>query len=218
MTEQGMDKRETKAIIEGLLFLWGDPLASKDMAKILGLDEAQVEDLLQEMREEFDQAGRGLAIRPYGEGWQLTTRPEYAPYYEQLATRPKKNRLANSTLETLSIIAYKQPVTRVEVDNIRGVKSSSSINTLLSKGYIEEVGRLDQVGRPIIYQTSQKFLQDFNLESLDQLPDFEASRARLEALEEEENGQAGEKSGHNQEGQGQTRQDPGPEGGLDHED
>lgn len=178
-----MNEQESMAILEGLLFLWGDPLEVSEMARVLEVSEGEVRKILRDMADEFDHSRRGLVLRQYGDAWQLTSREEHRPYMEKLLARPKNYRLTNSALETLAIVAYRQPVTRVEIDNIRGVKSSSALSGLEDKGYIEEAGRLDAVGRPILYRTTRKFLQHFNLESLDQLPDFDQTRARLEAEE-----------------------------------
>lgn len=173
-----MNNNEMTAIIEGLLYIWGDPLETSEIARVLGTTKQMAEAACDRLKELLDESGRGLMLHKYGTAYQLTTRPEFASYYSLLAEAPKPGRLTNSSMETLSIIAYKQPITRVEVDNIRGVKSSSSVETLLARGLIEEAGRLDRVGRPILYRTTTKFLQLFELESLEDLPPIE----ELEAL------------------------------------
>lgn len=167
------DDREYKSIIEGLLFLWGDPLPARDIAKLLLLNTTKVHNLLLEMQQEMEHQRRGVQLRKYEDSYQLTTRKEHAEIFSQLVMQKPPSKLTNSSMETLAIIAYKQPVTRVEVDETRGVKSSSSIDTLLARGLIEEAGRLERIGRPILYRTTEKFLQLFEIESLDQLPEVD---------------------------------------------
>lgn len=163
---------ETKGIIEALLFTWGDPLDLKSISTILDLDESIVENLLEEMIQEFDEEERGLRIIRVNDSYQLGTRIEHFDYIKKLNNRSKKS-LSNAAIETLSIIAYKQPVTKSDIDNIRGVKSDRVIETLYEKKLIEELGRLDRPGRPIIYGTNENFLRYFGLESLDNLPDID---------------------------------------------
>lgn len=180
-----MDEREQKAVIEGLLFLWGDPLEVSDIAKILGITPTQTKKLMQEMEDEFEHQRRGLVLHAYGDAYQLSTRKEHEQFYAELVDRKRKQRLTGSSMETLAMIAYKQPITKVEVDNIRGVKSSSSFETLLSKGLIEEAGRLDKIGRPILYRTTSEFLKVFGLRSLKDLPNEEEVTALLDKFDEE---------------------------------
>lgn len=163
---------ETKGIIEALLFTWGDPLDLKSISTILDLDESIVENLLEEMIQEFNEKERGLRIIRVNDSYQLGTRIEHFDYIKKLNNRNKKS-LSNAAIETLSIIAYKQPVTKSDIDNIRGVKSDRVIETLCEKKLIEELGRLDRPGRPIIYGTNENFLRYFGLESLDNLPDID---------------------------------------------
>lgn len=169
-----------KKIIEGLLFIWGDPLSAKEIGLVLDLTRAEVNNFIQEMIEDYESADRGIAIRQIEEGYQLVTVKEIEPYISRLMKDYKKRSLTDSSLETLSIIAYKQPVTRLEVDSIRGVKSSSSVDTLVARGLIEEVGRLDQIGKPIVYGTTAKFLEYFNLTSLEELPSLAEQDTQLE--------------------------------------
>lgn len=160
---------ETKGIIEALLFTWGDPLDLKSISSILEVEEIIVENVLEEMIDEFDKQKRGLKIIKLNDSYQLCTRIEHFDYMKKLNNKTKKS-LSNAALETLSIIAYKQPVTKSEIDNIRGVKSDRVIETLYEKKLIIEIGRLDRPGRPIIYGTSDDFLKYFGLESLEDLP------------------------------------------------
>lgn len=160
---------ETKGIIEALLFTWGDPLDLKSISSILEMDDKIVENIIDEMIEEFNIKNRGLKIIKLNNSYQLCTRIEHFDYIKKLNNKTKKS-LSNAALETLSIIAYKQPVTKSEIDTIRGVKSDRVIDTLYEKKLIEELGRLERPGRPKIYGTSDNFLKYFGLESLDDLP------------------------------------------------
>ncbi|WP_066923993.1 SMC-Scp complex subunit ScpB [Murdochiella massiliensis] len=170
--------REYKSILEGLLYVWGDPLPLADIAKLLSLSVKDVRRLSEELQAEMEHERRGLVLRFLDDAVQLTTRKEHAAYFEQLFGETKNRRLSNSARETLAIIAYKQPVTRVEIDAIRGVRSESALDTLLERDLIEEAGRLEQIGRPILYRTTKAFLRAFSLSSLDELP----SRAEVEAM------------------------------------
>lgn len=160
---------EAKGIIEAILFTWGDPLDLKSISSILELDEAIVENILEEMIKDFDTQNRGLKIIKFEDSYQLGTKLEYFDYIKKLSSKTKKS-LSNAAMETLSIIAYKQPVTKSDIDNIRGVKSDRVIETLHEKKLIEELGRLERPGRPIVYGTSDDFLKYFGLESLEDLP------------------------------------------------
>lgn len=162
--------KHPKAVIEGLLYLWGDPLSLRDMADVLEMSPTEVAQLLEALQKEYDSPERGLQLKRYGDAYQFVTKEDHVDWFSKLIEVRKPPKLSHSSMETLAIIAYRQPVTRVEVDNIRGVKSSSSVDTLLSRGLIEEAGRLDRIGRPILYRTTTKFLQVFDLTSLEQLP------------------------------------------------
>lgn len=181
-----MTNPEYKGIIESLLFVWGDPMEISTIAQVLELPKKEIQGLLAEMRQEFREQGRGLELKQFGEEYQLTTRQECRPFLERLVGEKKAQRLTSSSMETLAIIAYKQPVTRMQIEDIRGVKSSSSVDTLLEKGMIEEAGRLDQIGKPILYRTSTKFLERFGLESLDQLPSHHQILEKLNQLKQED--------------------------------
>ncbi|TXK76582.1 SMC-Scp complex subunit ScpB [Paenibacillus sp. N3.4] len=161
-----------KSIIEGLLFASGDEgLDAKQLAEVLELDLHLVKDLLKDMKTEFKRKGRGIQIQEVAGAYQLTTLAEHAPYFEKLAYSPSRSSLSQAALETLSIVAYKQPITRVEIEEIRGVKCDRALATLTGKDLITEVGRADAVGRPILYGTSKQFLEYFGLSSIQELPD-----------------------------------------------
>ncbi len=166
-----MDYNKIKSIIEGLLFVSGDEgLEAKQIAEIVEIPIDEVEDILYDMQADFKRIQRGIQIMQIGTSYQLTTLPEHTIYYERLASNPSHSTLSQPALETLALIAYKQPVTRAEIEEVRGVKSEKSINTLVSKGLIKEVGRLDGIGRPYLYGTTNEFLDYFGLKNIKDLP------------------------------------------------
>ncbi len=165
-----MNEKQYKSIIESLLFFWGDPLSINAISEILEIDEKLTSKLIHELINEFNSAQRGIRIKKINQSFQFVTAAESNNYIKKLVINEDEKQLTNSTMETLSIIAYKQPVTRIEIDSIRGVKSNSSINTLLNRGLIKELGKLDRIGRPIIYGTTDEFLRVFGLEKIEMLP------------------------------------------------
>lgn len=167
-----MNYRQMKSIIEGLLFAAGDEgLDAKQIAEVVELEPKAVLSLLKEMADDFRRDGRGIQIVELAGAYQLTTLPEHAPYFERLAQSPTRSSLSQAALETLAIIAYKQPITRVEIEEIRGVKADRALQTLVAKQLIEEVGRAEAVGRPILYGTTKAFLDYFGLAGLHELPE-----------------------------------------------
>lgn len=162
--------------IESLLFFWGDPLDYDSIEKILEVNKSTLDKLVQKLEEKYENENSGIELKVINDSIQLVTKAKNSKYIKKLTTKIDNKSLSNSLMETLSIIAYKQPITRVEIDNIRGVNSSSSINTLVNRNLVEELGKLDQIGKPIIYGTTDEFLRVFALESLEDLPsedDFE---------------------------------------------
>lgn len=176
---------EEKAKIEALLFVWGEPLSDKEIAGALKIQVSEARKLLLEMMEEYHFHPRGIELKKAGHTYQLQTKARYYDFLKETFTVTQKaKRLNSSTLETLAIIAYKQPVTRIEVEEIRGVKSLSSIETLLSRNLICECGRLDRIGKPKLYRTTDEFLRYFDLESLQQLPNMTEIERYLEEKHE----------------------------------
>lgn len=174
-----------QAAIEALLFIAGDEgLDAKQIAAVLEADKDEVSRTLQQMKRQFDETGRGLQIVELAGTWQLTTRPEHAVYFQRLAYSPARGTLSQAALETLAIIAYRQPVTRIDIEEIRGVKTDRAIHTLVAKGLVKPVGRADAIGRPILYGTTDEFLDYFGLRSLDDLPDTDQFE-NAENLEQE---------------------------------
>ncbi|NGM81534.1 SMC-Scp complex subunit ScpB [Paenibacillus sp. 7124] len=180
-----MDYKRLKSIIEGLLFLAGeDGLSAKQIAEITEQRTDFVNGAVEELRQELASQGRGLQVVQIAGNYRLATLPDHAPYFERLAYSPSRASLSQAALETLSIIAYRQPITRVEIEEIRGVKSERAIHTLTNKDLIQEVGRAEAVGRPILYGTTKSFLETFGLASLQELPEPSAQDSG-DNLEEE---------------------------------
>ena len=171
--------------MEALLFVAKDPLSLESLAEILSLNSSDVEELLQELSRTYAQKSRGLTLIRLNDGYKLGTKPELAPYIEALYRQPAQG-LSAAALEVLSIVAYKQPTTRGEIDFLRGVQSDRALATLIEKGLVKEVGRKDGPGRPILYGTTEKFLLHFGLSSLDDLPDLEIDSLQEIAATEQE--------------------------------
>ena len=163
-----------KAVVEGLLFLTGeDGLTIDEISNII---EKPVEDtlnILNELSKDYENSDRGIQIEFLGEHYKLTTKPIHKEYYQKLAINEENSELSQASLEVLAIIAYNAPITRVDVDNIRGVNSSFIVRKLLLKGLIEEVGKSDAPGRPKLYNVTQNFLDYFGLGDINELPVIE---------------------------------------------
>ncbi|NLY66936.1 MAG: SMC-Scp complex subunit ScpB [Tissierellia bacterium] len=179
-----MDDREKKAIIESILFTWGDPLSISDIANILELKNKEVRKLLDEMINEFEFNRRGIKIVRVKDKYQLCTRPEHYQWISKLIDKKENKGLSNAALETLAIIAYRQPITKSEIESIRGVRCDKAINTLINKNLIKEMGRLERTGKPIIYGTTDEFLRYFGLEDLKDLPELDEFNYIFEDKEE----------------------------------
>jgi segregation and condensation protein B len=163
--------QEMKAVIEGLLFAAGeDGLSLKEIADVTGMSKKDVELLIHDMRVDWKEQQRGVQIMKVAQVYQMTTLPEHAAYFEKLAQAPNRSQLSRAALETLAIIAYRQPIMRAEIEEIRGVKSDRVVQVLQRKGLIREVGRAEGAGRPILYGTSREFLDYFGLNHIDELP------------------------------------------------
>ncbi|MDF2946953.1 MAG: SMC-Scp complex subunit ScpB [Bacillales bacterium] len=162
---------EWKAAIEGALFLTGDEgLHLNQLAKMLETEEDTVLCLLEELIEEYNKDNRGLIIVRNDKFYRLTTKKDHAEYYSKLFFSNSNSALSQASLETLAIIAYNQPITRLEIEQIRGVKTDRPIYTLMSRLLIKEIGRSEGAGRAILYGTTKEFLQYFGLQSLEELP------------------------------------------------
>ena len=158
-------------IVEAILFASDAPLSPGEIARADEvLDEDRVEAALTVLRAEYDDSGRAFELREVADGVQLMTRPEFAPYLERFDTVPRSSRLSGPALEALAIVAYRQPISRIEVEYVRGVNSTGVIRTLLDRELITAVGRGEGVGRPVLYGTTSKFMEHFGFPSMEHLP------------------------------------------------
>ena len=161
-----------KAVLEGLLFVVGDEGISKEkLLKILGISEEELQKIIDEYENDLKSNGRGLNLEKFNDNYKLVTKKEHADYYKLLATAEASDTLSPAALETLAIIAYNEPITRLMVDDIRGVASAYVIRKLVLKNLVKEVGRSELPGRPILYGVTDQFLDYFGLQSLDDLPE-----------------------------------------------
>ena len=159
-----------KAVLEGLLFVVGDEgITISSICDILNIEEEEAKKLVLDLKKDYMSDDRGLRIDYLGNSLKLTTKEEHKEYYRKLV-EDSNNTLSQSALETLVIIAYNEPITRIKVDEIRGISSSQMIRKLVAKGFLKEVGREDIPGRPILYKTTDEFLDYFGLSSKDDLP------------------------------------------------
>lgn len=162
------------AILEGLLFVVGeDGLTINQIMDILDISNEEAKEVIGSLKEKYENETSGIRINFLGNTFKLTTKKEHREYFQKLIENPESSALSQAALETLAIIAYNQPITRIDVDEIRGVSSSQMIRKLVAKGFIKEVGRSDAVGRPILYQTTSEFLDYFGLATIDDLPKME---------------------------------------------
>ena len=159
------------AALEGLLFVVGDDgLSINQMMEILEINHDEAIDLINKLKEEYENINRGIRIHFLGNTFKLTTKKEQQKYYQKLLVNEENNTLSNSALETLAIVAYNEPITRVEVDEIRGVQTAQMIRKLVAKGLLKECGRSELPGRPILYKTTSEFLDYFGLSDISELP------------------------------------------------
>ncbi|GAB4073543.1 segregation/condensation protein ScpB [Barrientosiimonas marina] len=166
-----METNELKAIAEGLLFASGDDgVTTKQLAQVLNIQEQSVNDLLRLLQNDFDQPDRGMLLIQSHDVFHLTTKPGHSSYLQKLLDTPQTTRMSQAALETLAIIAYKQPITRTEIEDIRGVKSDRPVQTLMTRELIDEAGRKESPGRPVLFITTKEFLTYFGLTSLEELP------------------------------------------------
>lgn len=162
-----------KSAVESMMFTWGEPLEAKMAADVLNITKEEAYELFKELQAEYEQEGRGIVIREVNRAFQFVTREENADYVRRLCTPVKAKKLSQSALEVLAIIAYKQPVTKGEMEAIRGIKCDRVVEGLMKKNLVEEVGRSTAIGRPLLYGTTDTFLKNFGFASLKELPDIE---------------------------------------------
>lgn len=163
-----MEPNEIPQILEAILFVAGEPVAVADLAQALEVSEMEIMHAVEALERECER--RGVTVHRYGDHLRMETRPEYAPYVERLLQPVQRQTLSQTAMETLAVIAYRQPVTKGEVEQVRGVKCDYSVQSLLHKGLIREAGRKEALGRPILYATTDRFLEHFGISDIRELP------------------------------------------------
>lgn len=168
-----MDDREIKSAIESILFVWGEPLNIKEISKALEIPREKVRKYIHELNDELEEQHRGIKVVEVNNCFQLATRLENHRFIEKLCITSKSRGLSGPTLEVLAIIAYKQPITKHEIEIIRGVKCDKPISTLIDRELIEITGKLEKTGRPNVYGTTDTFLKSFGFKSLEDIPEID---------------------------------------------
>lgn len=189
-----------KYAIEGILFAAGEPVKAAKLAVVLDKTVDEIEIAVSGLKEEYDRDHRGFNIIDISDGYQICSRPEYYAYIREILGEQRNQPLSNAAMEALAIIAYKQPVTRTMVEKIRGVNSDGCVNRLYERGLIEEAGRLDAPGRPILYKTTDTFLRCFGLRTPRDLPPINFSKIMPELAD------TGEQLSIGEEAEGQQQQ------------
>lgn len=181
------NKQQKKAAIEAILFSFGDAVELKKIALGIDLPKDETYNLLLELKEEYEDERKGIQIIELEDSFQMCTKAEYFDNLIKIKEQPKKHVLTDVLLETLSIIAYKQPITRLEVEKIRGVACDHAVNRLVEYNLVQELGRLDAPGRPILFGTTEEFLRSFGVQSIDELPSLKQDQIdEFKAQAEEE--------------------------------
>jgi len=178
-----MEIKRLESIIEAILFTMGESVEVEKIAAAIEHDVDTTTKIIHNMMDRYQEEDRGIRIIELEHAFQMCTKPEMYEYLIRIAKQPKRYVLTDVMLETLSIIAYKQPVTRLEIEKIRGVKSDHAVNKLIEYNLVCEVGRLDAPGRPLLFGTTEEFLRRFSVQSLDELPGIDAEK--METLKEE---------------------------------
>ena len=184
-----MDRERQEAVIEAVLFTMGESVEISKLAELIEESKSKTKKIVYEMKEKLQQAGRGVDIVELGDSFQMCTKTEMYEYLIKIAKSPRKHVLTDSVLETLSIIAYKQPVTRADIEKVRGVNCDHAINRLIEYNLVAELGRLDAPGRPLLFGTTEEFLRRFGINSLEALPEMnpmQIEEFKQQALQEVE--------------------------------
>lgn len=176
-------EKELLGAVEAILFAMGESVSLSKIASAIGKDETEAKRLLEELKKQYQKKERGIQLIELQDSYQLCTKPELYDYLIQVAKQPKKHVLTDVLLETLAIVAYKQPVTKIEIEKIRGVKSDHAVNKLVEYDLVCEVGRLDAPGKPLLFGTTEEFLRRFGVQSVEELPSI--APERLEDFKEE---------------------------------
>ena len=182
-----LDEKREEAIVESVLFTMGKSVELRQLAAALGTDTERAEAAVRRLQSRYEAEKRGMQITQLEDSWQMATRAEYYENLIRVAATPKKQILTDVVLETLSIIAYKQPITKLEIEKIRGVKSDHAVNKLIEYNLVYEVGRLDVPGRPALFATTEEFLRRFGVSSMVDLPTMnpEQEEEIIQEVEEE---------------------------------
>ena len=167
-----MERVQEEAVIEAIRFTMGESVEVSKLAEVIGENVRTTKKILEEMQQKYEEENRGIMLAWFDDSVQLCTKPEMYEYLIQIAKNPRKMTLTDTVIETLSIIAYKQPVTRMDIERIRGVSCDHAINKLLEYDLITELGRLDAPGRPLLFGTTEQFLRCFGVKSLEELPEL----------------------------------------------
>lgn len=170
--EKNMDREKQEAVIEAVLFTMGESVELSKLAEVIEENKSTTKKIIYEMKEKMSQSNRGIDIVELEDSFQMCTKTEMYDYLIKIAKSPRKYVLTDSVLETLSIIAYKQPITRSEIEKVRGVSCDHAINRLIEFNLVTELGRLDAPGRPLLFGTTEEFLRRFGIQSLDALPEL----------------------------------------------
>lgn len=184
-----MERQQQEAVIEAILFTMGESVEISRLAVVLETDKKEVKEILEEMQKKYEAEERGITLMQFEDSVQLSTKPQLYEYLIKIAKTPRKMVLTDTVIETLSIIAYKQPVTRLEIERIRGVSCDHAINKLLEYDLITELGRLDAPGRPLLFGTTEQFLRCFGVKSLEELP--ELTTLQVEEFKQQAEAEAG---------------------------
>lgn len=166
-------KKTIKSAFESMMFTWGEPLDAKTAGEVFDISKNEAYECFKELQAEYEQEGRGIVIREVNGAFQFVTREENADYIERLCTPVKAKKLSQSALEVLAIVAYRQPVTKGEIEAIRGIKCDRVMEGLMNKNLVEAVGRSEAVGRPVLYGTTDTFLKNFGFASIKELPEID---------------------------------------------
>lgn len=167
-----MEREKAKSVIEAILFTMGDSVEISRLAEVIEADKKEIKELLEEMKQDYLAKDKGIELIELEDTVQLCTKNEMYEYLVKIAKTPKKYSLSETMLETLSIIAYKQPVTKLDIEKIRGVNCDFSVSRLVEYDLVQEVGRLDAPGRPMLFGTTQQFLRSFGVKNISELPEL----------------------------------------------
>jgi len=178
-----LEREKAKAVLESILFTMGESVEVDRLSAVIEEDKKTTKELLLEMKEEYENRQGGISLIELEDSFQMCTRADMYEYLIKIAKTPRKYVLTDTLLETLSIVAYKQPITRLEIEKIRGVSCDHAVNRLVEFGLIAEVGRLDAPGRPLLFGTTEEFLRSFGVKSLEELP--ELSAVQIEEFKEQ---------------------------------